>query len=303
MNEANFQPLVSVIINNYNYGRFLSEAIDSVLNQTYPNIEIIVVDDGSTDNSPEVIAGYQDKIIPVLKENGGQASAFNAGFKVSCGEIICMLDADDVFTPEKVNEIVKIFHEHSEIGWCFHRLRLVDAKTGDYIKLSQESGTRKCDFRAQLKNNGRLPFYSPATSALCFGRSLLQQILPMPEAEGIGVSDLYLKVAAAALSRGYFLDQQLSLLRLHSNNRYTAQPNKQHLIIRISILTAYNLRAKWPFLAKYTHKLFARGMGIAWRTGDIATEIAPTINSYLSNVSPWEKLEISIRSLYFCLKP
>ncbi|MEW5858968.1 MAG: glycosyltransferase, partial [Cyanobacteriota bacterium] len=59
------KPFVSVIINNYNYGRFISEAIDSVLNQTYPHIEVIVVDDGSTDNSREVIASYQDKIIPV----------------------------------------------------------------------------------------------------------------------------------------------------------------------------------------------------------------------------------------------
>jgi glycosyltransferase involved in cell wall biosynthesis len=72
----NFQhPLVSILINNYNYGRFLTEAIDSALNQTYSNIEVIVVDDGSTDNSQEIIKSYQDKIIPILKPNGGQASA------------------------------------------------------------------------------------------------------------------------------------------------------------------------------------------------------------------------------------
>jgi glycosyltransferase involved in cell wall biosynthesis len=70
------QPLVSVIINNYNYGRFLGEAIDSVLNQTYQRTETIVVDDGSTDNSREIIAGYGDRIIPVLKANGGQNSGF-----------------------------------------------------------------------------------------------------------------------------------------------------------------------------------------------------------------------------------
>jgi len=70
---------VSIIIDNYNYGRFLGEAIDSALAQTYPHVEVIVVDDGSTDNSREVIAKYGDRIIPVLKENGGQASAFNAG--------------------------------------------------------------------------------------------------------------------------------------------------------------------------------------------------------------------------------
>lgn len=62
-------PLVSIIINNYNYGRFLREAIDSALNQTYPHVEVIVVDDGSTDGSQEIITSYGDRVIPVLKEN------------------------------------------------------------------------------------------------------------------------------------------------------------------------------------------------------------------------------------------
>src|SRR5215213_900396 len=95
------EPLVSVIIDNYNYGRFLREAIDSALGQTYPRVEVIVVDDGSTDDSRAVIAAYGDRVVPVLKENGGQASAFNAGFAASRGELICFLDADDTFMPEK----------------------------------------------------------------------------------------------------------------------------------------------------------------------------------------------------------
>jgi len=301
MSKANLNPLVSVIINNYNYGRFLPEAIESVLSQTYTNIEIIVVDDGSIDNSREVIASYHGKIIPVLKENGGQASAFNAGFKASNGDIICMLDSDDVFIPEKVTEIVKIFNQYSDIGWCFHRLRFVEAKTGEYIKLSRESGTRICDFRSQLKNDGKLPFYSPATSGLCFERSLLQQILPMPEIIRI-TSDNYLKIAAAALSKGYFLDNQLAYLRLHGSNNYTEKPDKQHLVARVAILTAYNLREKWPFLAKYTNKLFSRGIGIARKTGKITPEDTLAIKTYLSSISPWEKMEISARSVYFYLK-
>lgn len=87
---------VSIIINNYNYERFLSEAIDSAINQNYQNTEVIVVDDYSTDNSRDVIASYGDKIIPVYhQENGKQAAAFNSGFAVSKGEIIIFLDADD----------------------------------------------------------------------------------------------------------------------------------------------------------------------------------------------------------------
>ena len=100
------RPLVTVLITNYNYGRFLREAIDSALNQTYRNVEVVVVDDGSTDESREIIDGYGGRIVSVLKENGGQGSAFNAGIAASRGEIICLLDADDSFDLCKVERVV-----------------------------------------------------------------------------------------------------------------------------------------------------------------------------------------------------
>ncbi len=80
--------LASIIISSYNYAQFLREAIDSALKQTHKNTEVIVVDDGSTDNSTEIIASYEDRIVPVLKKNRGQASALNAGVSVSSGEVI-----------------------------------------------------------------------------------------------------------------------------------------------------------------------------------------------------------------------
>ncbi len=105
MNE---ELLASIIVNNYNYGRFLAEAIESALSQTYANTEVIVVDDGSTDNSRDIIASYKDQIIPVLKENGGQASAFNAGFQASSGEVIFFLDADFVGGELRQNTLSRI---------------------------------------------------------------------------------------------------------------------------------------------------------------------------------------------------
>jgi glycosyltransferase involved in cell wall biosynthesis len=97
----------TVIINNYNYGRFLATAIESALNQTYADTEVVVVDDGSTDDSRQIIAGYGNRIRPVLKANGGQASTFNAGFAASTGDVICMLDSDDLFYPNKVERIAE----------------------------------------------------------------------------------------------------------------------------------------------------------------------------------------------------
>ena len=86
--------LASIIIDNYNYGRFIDETINSALNQDCENIEVIVVDDGSTDDSRDVIESFGDKIIPVYKPNGGQASALNAGFNKSKGDVIFFLDSD-----------------------------------------------------------------------------------------------------------------------------------------------------------------------------------------------------------------
>jgi glycosyltransferase involved in cell wall biosynthesis len=92
----------SIIISSYNYGRFLSQAIDSALNQTCDQVEVIAVDDGSTDNSLDVIASYGDSIISVVKENGGQASALNAGFHASHGQVLLFLDSDDTLLPGAV---------------------------------------------------------------------------------------------------------------------------------------------------------------------------------------------------------
>src|SRR3954449_8708213 len=91
---------VAVVVNNFNYERFLSTAIESALAQTHPDVEVVVVDDGSTDGSREVIAGYGDRVRAVYKENGGQASAFNAAFAACTGDVVIFLDADDALLPQ-----------------------------------------------------------------------------------------------------------------------------------------------------------------------------------------------------------
>lgn len=82
----NNSPLVSILVNNYNYDKYLSDAIESAINQTYTPVEVIVVDDGSTDNSKTVLDGYSGKINSILKPNAGQASAINEGFKIAEGK-------------------------------------------------------------------------------------------------------------------------------------------------------------------------------------------------------------------------
>ncbi len=103
------QPLITIIINNYNYSLFLKAAIESALGQNYPAVEVVVVDDGSTDDSREIIGQYGRRVLAVLKENGGQASAFNAGFARSQGKFIIFLDADDMLLPDTARQVSEIF--------------------------------------------------------------------------------------------------------------------------------------------------------------------------------------------------
>ncbi len=296
-------PLVSIIINNYNYDRFLQSAIDSALNQNYPNIEVILVDDGSTDNSRQIIASYGNKIIPVLKENGGQASAFNAGFAASRGEIICFLDSDDLFFPEKIAEVVDVFARHPDIGWCFHHLRLVDT---NYNILPQEhdyNSSGEYDMRSHLKKGklrNRLPCI-PATSGLCFKSSLLQLILPMPENIVI-LSDNYLKFVALGLTKGFCLCKELSFQIIHGNNACTRRRDRNQVIGKIHILTAYWLRIKLPNLDKFSNNVLAEGINYSWRAKNIDDSAKLVLKKYLSTVNMADKINIYLRAIYNYLK-
>lgn len=298
-----YKPLVSIIINNYNYGCFIGSAIDSALAQTYPCTEIIVVDDGSTDNSQEVILSYGNRIIPVLKENNGQASAFNAGFIVSNGSIICVLDSDDTFIAEKVAEVVEVFRCYKDIGWCFHPLRMVDTNTNKFIKIDPPSSfSGEIDFRASIKR-GRMPLFAPATSGLCFSRLLLEQLLPVPEAEDTAIFDRYLKFAALGLSKGVFLNKDLVVQGIHSNNAFSIgsggyNSDKQRKESRTLILTAYWLRLRFPVLARFANKIFGIGIGNYWRNGGIDTKYKKVVKEYLSTLTALERLETSLRAYY-----
>ncbi|BAY13953.1 glycosyltransferase family 2 protein [Calothrix sp. NIES-2098] len=307
VNTLNGLPLVSILINNYNYGQFLADAIDSALAQTYTHVEVIVVDDGSTDCSREVIASYADKIIPVLKQNGGQASAFNAGFAASRGDIICFLDADDTYQPEKVSEVVHVLKNYQESYWCFHMLQFVDADMKTPVNDrydNRDSGfVYNCDVTQDMRRGGirgKLPFAIPATSGICFTRTLLQKILPMPEAEGVLLNDSYLQFTALGLSKGFYLAKKLSLQRVHGDNIFTHRTDtKKILIANIHCLTSYWIRTNFPFLSKFTDKLFASGLSAYWHTKKSETKIDMTVDKYLSSTTALQQLWIKTRALYY----
>jgi len=112
-------PLVSVILSVYNGEKYLAEAIESILNQTYINFEFIIIDDGSTDKSLEIIASYDDKrIVLVSRENRGLIASLNEGIEQAKGKYIARMDADDISLPQRFIEQVSYMEEHKDIGVC-----------------------------------------------------------------------------------------------------------------------------------------------------------------------------------------
>lgn len=214
-------PSVAVVILNYNYGRFLEEAIESARGQDYDNLETIVIDDGSTDHSREILANYSTAIIPVLKENGGQASAVNAGFAVSCSEVVIFLDADDTLLPGIVRQVAGVFQRQPEVAAVNYRLRVTDAKghASDEVipprYLSLPEGALHRDVSRVAACASWVP-----TSGNAFASWALQRALPMPEPPFRTCADFYLVRATALLGPMYALEQVGGCYRVHGRNSY-----------------------------------------------------------------------------------
>jgi glycosyltransferase involved in cell wall biosynthesis len=220
-------PLASVIVNNYNYDRFLGDAIDSALAQTYPGVEVIVVDDGSTDDSRQVIASYGSRIVPVLKDNGGQTSALNAGFAVSRGEIICFLDADDMLHPTAVQRAADLLLEEDVVKVHWPLLN-IDVNGRQIGRSSSSADLADGDLREAAKQYGPLTGSSPPTSGNAWSRAFLEETLPLPEVEkelgvgGAAPDDLlsFLATLAGAVRK---VGEPQAFYRLHGGNDYSAQ--------------------------------------------------------------------------------
>jgi glycosyltransferase involved in cell wall biosynthesis len=216
----------SIIINNYNYGRFLAEAIDSALSQTYPNTEVIVVDDGSTDNSREIIASYGDKIIAVLKENAGQTSTFNAGFPAARGEIICFLDSDDVLLPAVLEQAASFFTNTNliKVHWS---LWIVDAHSRKTGALKPPHTIPEGDLLDLVIRDGPDSAVWSPTSGNAWSRQFLEKVFPLPEVEkefGVGSAsaDAYLSMLAPLFGHIKRIEEPQGFYRLHGQNDHSA---------------------------------------------------------------------------------
>ncbi|HXG09843.1 MAG TPA: glycosyltransferase family A protein [Gemmataceae bacterium] len=212
------EPLrASIIITSYNYGRYLPETIDSALAQTYPHTEVIVVDDGSTDNSREVILGYGSRVIPVLKANGGQASAFNAGFRHSGGDVILFLDSDDALLSSAVETAVRCFEDTgvAKVHWPLWEIDERSRRTG---RVHPPRELPEGNLREQMIRDGPDSYATPPTTGNAWARWFLERVLPMPEPEYVTCPDGYLAVLAPLFGRLARIPEPQGLYRVHGQN-------------------------------------------------------------------------------------
>ncbi|MDF1507840.1 glycosyltransferase [Robertmurraya sp. DFI.2.37] len=218
--------IVSVLINNFNNGVYLRECIESVLNQTYNDIEVILYDDGSTDNSLEIASQYKEvKIISSCNygstANFNQANAIYQAYKIASGNIICLLDGDDAFVRDKVELVVKEFEENPEVIAVQHLLSEIDNK-GNSRNIIRPVLKKIDNYREHLIEKKDFFHLFSSTSALSFRRDFLGKVLPIKEDHLSHIwSDSRLMYYAALEGEIVLLSNPLSLYRIHGNNDST----------------------------------------------------------------------------------
>ncbi len=233
-------PLVSIVINNYNYARFLPEAVESALAQTWKRLEVIVSDDGSTDESRQVIARYGSCVKGVFKENGGQGSAFNTGFACAHGDIILFLDADDALQETTAARVVAAFRANPELAKVHFRLQLMNERGGKLPAFTPPA-------HVALPSGNLLPrvlqfpddIPYPPTSGNAYAARVLAQILPMPEAEYRLCADYYLLNLAPLYGLVQSLQGIGGYYRVHGGNRHYAPELDLNEIRQTIIRTQY----------------------------------------------------------------
>jgi glycosyltransferase involved in cell wall biosynthesis len=219
------KPLVSLVINNHDYGRFVGAAVESALAQTYRPIEVIAVDDGSTDESWDVLSRYGDRITLARQANGGQAAAINLGFALSRGELVIFLDADDRLTVRAASAAAA--HVTPEVVNVQWPLRLEDER-GRRLGQLPTGALADGDLRPRLLAEGPLSWPSAPMSGNAWARPFLESVLPMPEAGYRTGADSYLNAMAPLYGRTAALPRALGTQIRHSAND-SSQPIDEYL--------------------------------------------------------------------------
>ena len=202
-------PTVSVIIHTYNNEKFIAETVESVLNQTYKDYEIIVVDDGSVDGTRDALMPYMQKIRYHYKENGGIASAKNEGIKLSQTEYVAFLDHDDLWVSDKLQLQMECFSENPQVGLVY--AKYTSFRDGKELRTKPEKGYSGWIFKELLAKS----FIQ--TSTVVVKKECLNAVGPYDESFSLGDEyDMFLRISKKFQCG--FVDKGLTRYRVHETN-------------------------------------------------------------------------------------
>ena len=211
---------ISVLIDTYNQERFIEQAVMSVLEQDVGEAEreVIVVDDGSTDRTPEIVAKFAPRVRLIRKENGGQASAFNAGIPQCSGEIVAFLDGDDWWAPGKLQAVADALASDKEVGLVGNGITEVLADGRHHTELVRETPRFRITSREGAEAF-RLRKSFLGTSRMTYRAAVLREIGPVPETLRFQ-ADEYLFTLAGLCADVLILRESLTFYRLHDTNLF-----------------------------------------------------------------------------------
>jgi len=213
---------LSVIINNYNYGQYIEECINSVLTQTRAADEIIFVDDGSTDNSLEIIQSYKGKVDIISKPNGGQLSAIIAGAEAATGDILLFLDSDDLWKNKHLEIVESTYNSTPELGCLFTSLELFGTNSGPHLSNERKHPSKIIE--SKLITQYLDQFLGRPTSASSFRRAPIKQVLTACkdlEKDFRTSADKVLSQGASLIGMSkLFIDERTVYYRTHASNAF-----------------------------------------------------------------------------------
>ncbi|MBA2526444.1 MAG: glycosyltransferase [Pyrinomonadaceae bacterium] len=265
-------PKVSIITAAYNHVRFIRQSVESAQGQTYRDFEHIVVDDGSSDGTADVLKSFGDQITYIRQENRGAHAAINRGIRRSSGEYIAILDSDDAWLPNKLERQMQAFEEHPEAGLVYAQAYIVDDE-GHFINNGEPGGKPFANpqraFHELLREN-----CIPVLTAV-FRRACIEQVGFFNEAlKATSDWDMWIRIAAKWPI--IFVSDALALYRIHENSTWqalmkTGRVNKEHLLIlenaaaAFPASTAEGIKSRENIGAIFRHTAVRTGYGLWYR--------------------------------------
>lgn len=220
-------PTFSVLVGTYNHSQYILEALESVASQTLTDYELVIVNDGSTDDTETKVSDWierfrrtrSNRVVLSTIQNSGQSAALEHGFGLCSGEYICLLDSDDRWTDDKLLKVSKIASEHPEAGMIVHPLYVTDRdgkRTGDVRPLRAKLS--EGDVREQVLRTGR--HVAPATSGIVISSAVFSKLMPMPTKKFRAAADAYLAFGASLMAPVRKVGEPLADYRMHPEGHH-----------------------------------------------------------------------------------